>query len=278
MACASARWICSRFLRKGGRERRSHSPRSCLIVPSRNVRLAAMWKAGVQPSRLQTIVGVGLAALILAAPLLLRPATEHVGARGVAAFTLAGALLALVARNSRRGAGFGLGSAQLCGVGLLAGLAMATGRRTFLLLLPALVYAYLIWMFARSLREPVSIIGRMARLVDPKAPDFIDPYCRKLTVVWCGVFAVNMACISAFALAGRYDAWTWYAGALSYLFMAIVQGFEFVVRKVWFRHYGRGPLDRLFARLFPSENTPTGRRSLAYIQKMRARIARGEDF
>ncbi|HME72094.1 MAG TPA: hypothetical protein VKM54_19825 [Myxococcota bacterium] len=237
-----------------------------------------MWKAGIQPSRLQSVVGVGLTALILASPLLLRPATERVGPRGVAAFTLVGALLALVARNSRRAAGFGFGSAQLGGIGFLAALALVSGRRIFLLLLPALVYAYLIWIFARSLQEPVSIIGRMARRVDLKAPDFIDPYCRKLTVVWCGVFAVNMACISAFALAGRYDAWAWYAGALSYLFMAIVQGLEFVVRKVWFRHYGRGPLDRLFARLFPSENTPTGRRSLAYIQKMRARIARGEEL
>lgn len=237
-----------------------------------------MWNARIKSSRLQIGVGVGLAVLILASPFLLQPAAEHVGARAVALFTLVGAVLAVLARNGRLGAGFGFGSAQLSGVGLLAALAVVSGRRIFLLLLPALVYAYLIWSFARSLQEPVSIIGRMARLVDPKAPDFIDPYCRKLTVVWCGVFAVNMVCISTFALAGRYDAWRWYAGVLSYLFMAIVQAIEFVVRKVWFRHYGRGPLDRVFERLFPSENTPQGRRSLAYIQHMRARIARGEDL
>jgi uncharacterized membrane protein len=238
-----------------------------------------VWKAAFKPSRLQSVINVGLAALIIVAPLLFRPATERVGSRGVAAFTLIGVVLALVARNSRRAADFGFGRAQLGGVGLLAGLAMVSGRRIFLLLLPALVYAYLIWIFARSLQQPVSIIGRMARLVDPKAPDFIDPYCRKLTLVWCGVFAVNMVCISAFALGGRYDAWAWYAGAYSYLFMAIVQGVEFVVRKVWFRHYGRSPLDRLFfARFFPAENTPVGRRSLAYIQHMRARIARGEEL
>jgi len=237
-----------------------------------------VWNASLKPSRLQIVIGVGVTALILASPLLLRPATERVGPRAVAVFTLVGAVLALLARNSRHGAGFGFGSAQLSGVGLLAGLAVVSGRRIFLLLLPALAYAYLIWIFARSLQEPVSIIGRVARLVDPKAPDFIDPYCRKLTVVWCGVFAVNVACISAFALAGRYDAWAWYAGAFSYLFMAVVQAVEFVVRKAWFRHYGRGPLDRVFERIFPSKNTPAGRRSLAYIQHMRARIARGKDL
>lgn len=237
-----------------------------------------MWKAAFKPSRLQSVLGVGLIALVIVTPLLLRPTIERVGPRSVAAFTLVGAGLALVARNARRGADFGFGSAQLGGFGLLAGLTLVSGRRIFLLLLPALVYAYLIWIFARSLRQPVSIIGRMARIVDPKAPDFIDPYCRKLTLVWCGVFAVNMTLLSAFALTGRYDAWAWYAGAFSYLFMAVVQGLEFVVRKVWFRHYGRGPLDRLFERFFPPENTPVGRRSLAYIQRMRARIARGEEL
>ncbi|HBZ69916.1 MAG TPA: hypothetical protein DEP35_09345 [Deltaproteobacteria bacterium] len=237
-----------------------------------------MWKGRRPASRLQIVLGVGIVVLILVSPFLLRPATERVGSRGAAALPLAGAVLALLfARSSRRQGPLGLSTPQLGGVALLAGLAVLSGQRIFVLLLPALVYAYLIWIFARSLQEPVSIIGRMARMVDPMAPDFIDPYCRKLTLVWCGVFAVNLALIGAFALTGRSDAWAWYAGVLSYLFMAAVQGVEFVVRKVWFRHYGRGPLDRLFARLFPSERTPQGRRSLAYIQKMRARIAGGED-
>ncbi len=225
------------------------------------------------------MLGVGLVVLLLASPFLLRPAAERVGSRGAAVFPLAGAVVALLlTRGSPRAGPLGLSTAQLGGIGFLAGLAVLSGQRIFLLLLPALVYAYLIWIFARSLQEPVSIIGRMARMVDPMAPDFIDPYCRKLTLVWCGVFAVNLACISAFALTGRSDAWAWYAGVLSYLFMTVVQVVEFVVRKIWFRHYGRGPLDPLFKRLFPSENTPQGRRSLAHIQKMRARIARGEDL
>jgi uncharacterized membrane protein len=216
--------------------------------------------------------------MVLASPFLLGPAIEYLGLRRVAALPLLGVVLALVARNARRREGFGFAGAELGGLGLLAGLAVVSGRRLFLMLLPALVYAYLIVAFARSLREPVSLIGRMARVVNPKAPDFIDPYCRKLTMVWCGVFAVNLTLIAAFALTGREGAWTWYAGVFSYLFMGLFQTLEFLVRKIWFRHYGRGPLDRVFARLFPPENTPTGRRSLAYIQKMRARIAQGEDL
>ena len=236
-----------------------------------------METAGFQASRFQVASAVGVSAMILASPFLLQPAIAHLGPRTVAAFPLLGAVVAFLSRRLQGGGDVGLGGIQLGGIGLLAGLAVVSGRRVFLLLLPSLVYAYLIWAFARSLREPVSLIGRMARRLNPKAPDFIDPYCRKLTLVWCGLFAVNMTFIAAFALTGREDAWTWYAGAFSYLLMAAFQGLEFVVRKVWFRHYGRGPLDRVFARLFPSENTPTGRRSLAYIQKMRARIMRGEE-
>jgi len=235
-------------------------------------------KTGVQPSRLQIAFGVAICVMILASPFLLGPAIERLGLRRAAAVPLLGVVLALVSRNAWRREGLGLGGAELAGTGLLAGLAVVSGLRVFLMLLPALVYAYLIIAFARSLREPVSLIGRMARVVNPKAPDFIDPYCRKLTVVWCGVFAVNLGLIAAFALSGRADAWTWYAGVFSYAFMALFQTLEFLVRKILFRHYGRGPLDRVFERLFPPENTSTGRRSLAYIQKMRARIARGEDL
>ena len=237
-----------------------------------------MGKAGLQPSRLQIAFGVAVCAMILASPFLVGPAIERLGLRRAAAVPLLGVVLALLSRSARRGEGFGFGAAGLAGLGILAGLAVVSGRRVFLMLLPALVYAYLIIAFALSLREPVSLIGRMARVLNPKAPDFIDPYCRKLTVVWCGVFAVNLGLIAAFALTGREDAWRWYAGVFSYLFMLLFQTLEFLVRKIWFRHYGRGPLDRVFARLFPSENTSTGRRSLAHIQKMRARIAQGEDL
>ena len=44
---------------------------------------------------------------------------------------------------------------------------------------------------------------------------------------------------------------------------------EFVVRKLWFRHYGDGAFDRVFRWLFPPERTANGRRSLAYVEARR---------
>ena len=45
-----------------------------------------------------------------------------------------------------------------------------------------------------------------------------------------------------------------------------VGGGEVVVRKIWFRHYTGGTMDRLFARAFPPERTANGRRSLDYAE------------
>ena len=40
---------------------------------------------------------------------------------------------------------------------------------------------------------------------------------------------------------------------------------EFVLRKIWFRHYGDGLGDQIFRWAFPPERTALGRRSLAYV-------------
>ena len=48
---------------------------------------------------------------------------------------------------------------------------------------------------------------------------------------------------------------------------------EFVVRKLWFRHYGEGAFDRVFRLVFPPERTANGRRSLAYVAARRAASA-----
>src|SRR5262249_16841074 len=104
-------------------------------------------------------------------------------------------------------------------------------------------------------------------------PDFIDPYCNKLTGIWTGLFALCAALVAGCALFASQATWSLVAGVLVYLLMIALQLVEYVVRKLWFRHYSRGPLDPLFARFFPAEDTPEGRRSLAHILEMRARLA-----
>jgi hypothetical protein len=58
--------------------------------------------------------------------------------------------------------------------------------------------------------------------------------------------------------------WTLYTGLVFYLLLGALLVGETLVRKLWFRGYGRGPVDQVLARLFPAERTANGRRSLAY--------------
>jgi hypothetical protein len=54
--------------------------------------------------------------------------------------------------------------------------------------------------------------------------------------------------------------------------MLVASVADWLVRKWHFRYYGPGPIDRVLRKLLPPENTEVGRRSLAYIQKMRAEL------
>lgn len=233
------------------------------------------------PPRLpQLFRGLGLAALVLLSPLVANQAFAHFAVRTVASVLLALALLGLVSSLRRRpriaGIDVGFGAApQLVFIGLVA-LAAVTNDRLWLLFLPALIYAFLCWLFLTTLRGGSSLIAKLARVLDPKAPAFIEPFCRKSTRVWAGLFAVNAVVIASLAVAGPLGAWRLYSGIGSYLLLGAWALAEFLIRKLWFRNYSRAWYDRLLARAFPAENTPEGRRSLAYIREMRRKLGMPE--
>jgi hypothetical protein len=145
---------------------------------------------------------------------------------------------------------------------------------TALMLIPAFVHLAVARLLLASIDDDVSLIEKGARLSHPLAPAFIGPYCRKLTAVWGTAFAASAAMIAILALGGHLEAhraWTgWQFWALLGAFGAV----EFFWRKAWFRYFGKGPFDRLLARVFPPENTGRGRRSQAYLLRMRAELAR----
>jgi uncharacterized membrane protein len=156
---------------------------------------------------------------------------------------------------------------QHLGLAALIGLAIATDERIALLLLPSAASLYLLWTFARSLRRGPPMIERFARLVEDDLPDFCVPYCRKVTLVWCVFLASNTAVVAGLALAGSLEWWALYTGFVFYLALGTLLGIEFVVRKLWFRYYGNGLADRLFAAAFPPQRTANGRRSLDYVER-----------
>ena len=153
----------------------------------------------------------------------------------------------------------------------LLAIAMIADTRLPLLFIPSLVYLILCGAFLASLWDGGSAIGRAARLMHPYVPDFVDSYCRKVTVVWALFFAANAVATAALALfeSSLWAAWT---GGFAYAAMGVLSAVEFLVRKSWFRYYGNGPVDRLLAALLPPENTWQGRRSKEYITRIRREL------
>jgi uncharacterized membrane protein len=159
---------------------------------------------------------------------------------------------------------------QHIGLVLLIGIAAATGNSTLLLVMPVIISSYLCWTFSATLRGGASMIERFARIIEDDLPDFTLPYCRKVTIVWCFFLAANSLCMLILSFAAPIEWWALYSGLISYLLVGVLLGGEVVARKIWFRHFGDGLVDRVFSRLFPPHNTANGRRSLAY-QALRER-------
>ncbi len=161
---------------------------------------------------------------------------------------------------------------QHIGLAILIAIALVTGDSTVLLFMPVIVSLYLLWTFSASLRDGTPMIERFARIAEDDLPDFTIPYCRKVTAVWCVFLATNALCVLILALVAPIEWWALYSGLISYLLVGAILAGEFVARKIWFRYFGNGLIDRAFSRVFPARRTANGRRSLAY----QARRERGE--
>jgi uncharacterized membrane protein len=224
---------------------------------------------GARPELALALAGAGLV-VVIGYPLAAAWAVGAFGARAVGAALLALGAASFAASTRRAVPGLGL---ALRGLPVaLAVLALATGDARFVQLVPAAIEAMLCGLFLGSLRGGGSILERAARTLEPFAPDFIGPYCRKASAAFAALFAAQAAALVALALAMSPTEWA--ARASLWVWAPTLAGFcvEFAVRKAWFRHYGSGPVDRALRALLPPENTAQGRRSLAWIRQKRAEL------
>jgi uncharacterized membrane protein len=221
-----------------------------------------------RPTAAQGIAALAAALAVVVYPLAADAAREAWGVRPLAAAMLTLGLLTLAAR-------FALDRLHLRNVVLehggaiaLAALAFVSGDALWLLLFPVLVNATLCAVFLASLREDPCLVEEVARWIEPYLPDFTHSYSRAVTRLWSGFFAVAAVVIGGVAL--FEPAW-WRTATVPGYFgaIAVLSLIEFTFRKIWFRHYTSRRIDQLFAGLFPPEHTERGRRSLAYIQRMR---------
>lgn len=96
---------------------------------------------------------------------------------------------------------------------------------------PVLINLAMLALFGGSLFSSQSLIERLARLQDPNLPPQAISYTRKVTLVWCGFFVLNITICTAFILIEQYHWWALYSGMISYGLMGMLFLFEWLLRK-----------------------------------------------
>ncbi len=128
----------------------------------------------------------------------------------------------------------------------------------YLFLLPALINAALLTTFGASLWKSPPIVETFARLQAGDLSTEEVTYCRTVTKVWCGFFALNCAAIVWLALEGTSAQWALYTGLVSYLLVGVLFSAEYVYRHYRFRRYLGAPTDSLLRKFFPPRETSGG--------------------
>jgi peptidoglycan/xylan/chitin deacetylase (PgdA/CDA1 family)/uncharacterized membrane protein len=187
--------------------------------------------------------GAARALFFGAFPILVFGGVAFVGARGAALLLLAMLAVARIGFRSKPSAPHPLAGLWLAGATLLA-LAAALDDTRFMLAYPSV---------ALSLRGGPPVVERLARLVTPDLLPAEGRYCRTVTIVWCAFFLLNGSAATALALWAPRSWWAAYCGVFSYLLVGALFAGEYIYRKRRFGRYGRGPFDRLLARLFGNE-------------------------
>lgn len=156
---------------------------------------------------------------------------------------------------------------------IAAGLAVAaypfvvasfTEHPVALRLVPSLTSLWLMWVFGSTLRKGPSMVQQFASAMHDGFPEFLHPYCRSVTWVWCIFFAANAATGAVLAVAASPEVWAFYTGFLAYVLVALLAVGEYLFHKFRFRFYENGWADRLWRRFCPPERTALGRRTLAW--------------
>ncbi|MBD0785247.1 hypothetical protein HUO09_02780 [Vibrio sp. Y2-5] len=100
----------------------------------------------------------------------------------------------------------------------------------WLLFYPVAVNACMLMVFASSLKQPQTIIERLARLQEPDLPQSGVDYTRKVTQIWCLFFLFN-GITALYTCFLPIEIWTLYNGLISYLLIGALFAVEWVVRQ-----------------------------------------------
>ncbi len=175
----------------------------------REAAIAGRRVGNIEPVRLLWVVGYPFA--VFAGLHLARPGLV---ATVLVLAVLAEMLVASVRGRPRRGLAGVVECAAITVV--MMGVAFLDEAR-LLLFVPAATNVAFLASFASSLIRGPSTAELFARLRYPDLPAEAVVYCRRVTALWCGFFALNAAVIAGQALRASLEWWTVYTGVLAYL-------------------------------------------------------------
>jgi len=104
-------------------------------------------------------------------------------------------------------------------------------------LMPIMIQLSLMLFFGKTLlkdRGP-SLVERFASIDFPYVPPVLSRYCRQLTIIWTGFFAVNVVACIGLAFLAPVEWWAIYTGVLIFVFTGLLMIAEYIWRFFLFR-------------------------------------------
>jgi len=130
---------------------------------------------------------------------------------------------------------------------LSAAVGVLTREPRALLVLPSASQLAFGAVFLTSLRT-TPLVEHFARMKHPELDAERARYCRTVTLVWGVTLTVAAFVGLALAAWASLATWTVFTGVGSYALVAILSSGEYVIRKVRFRDFGAGLIDRMLRR------------------------------
>jgi uncharacterized membrane protein len=96
---------------------------------------------------------------------------------------------------------------------------------------PVLISAFMLGLFALSLKYGPPMVERLARLREPQLPANAVVYTRQVTVVWSVFFLCNGLLAAALTLWAPLSWWMLYTGLISYGLMGLLFAIEWLIRQ-----------------------------------------------
>ena len=103
------------------------------------------------------------------------------------------------------------------------------GSERVLVIIPVLVKALRLVLFAGSLSSKEPLLIRVVRARGTPVGEHATRYLTRLTAIWAGFFLLN-GLVSVWTTTSSIEIWTIYNGVISYLIIGVLASIEWIYR------------------------------------------------